>query len=288
MDDAVERKLTTILAADVKGYSRLMDADEVATLAMLKSYRGAMVGLIERHRGRALGTAGDSLLAEFASVVEAVQCAVEIQRELKARNQALPDDRRMEFRVGLNLGDVMVDDNDLYGEGVNIAARLQALAEPGGIYISGTVYDQVRNKLTVGYDFLGERSIKNISEHVPVYRVLLEPDAGHDQPRERPKPGVAPPEGETATERKQARHHRFYRRAARIAFLIAVLFVIDLLTGGPSWFWWPALGLGCYIGWQAVDTFVMTLFPAGRTGHQVAHRRRGEGDDKRQGSRHRR
>ena len=277
MDEPVERKLTTILAADVKGYSRLMDVDEVATLETLKSYRGAMVGLIERHRGRAVGTAGDSLLAEFASVVEAVQCAVEIQRELKARNQALPDERRMEFRVGLNLGDVMVDDGDLYGEGVNIAARLQSLADPGGVCISGTVYDQVKNKLTLGYDFLGERSVKNIAEQVPVYRVLLEP--GAEQPRIPRATVEAPPPADDGASRQEVRVQRFYRRAIRLGFLIATLFVIDLVTGGGWWFWWPALAFGCMIAWSAIDTFVMDVhFPLGRTRHRRRHRHRADGE----------
>jgi class 3 adenylate cyclase/uncharacterized membrane protein len=198
---AVHRKLTTILCADVVGYSRLMEADEVATLETLKAYRQAMAGFIERHDGRVVSTSGDALLAEFGSVVEAVQCAAEVQRELSARNAALGDDRRMDFRIGVNLGDVIVEGEDLYGEGVNIAARLQGLAEPGGIDISGTVYDQVRNKLTLGYEFIGAQTVKNISEQVPVYRVQLDaadarrraasadsPPRGGDRP-----PGTAGP-----------------------------------------------------------------------------------------------
>jgi adenylate cyclase len=148
MEPSVERKLTTILCADVYGYTRLMEQDEAATLATLKLYRDAINGLIARHRGRVVSTAGDSLLADFQSVVEAVRCAIEIQQELAGRNGSLPDARRMAFRIGINLGDVMLDGGDLYGEGVNVAARLEALAEPGGICISRSVYDQVRNKLT--------------------------------------------------------------------------------------------------------------------------------------------
>ena len=172
----VERKLTTILAADVTGYSRLMGEDEPGTLATLKSYRETMAGFIASHRGRVVNTAGDSLLAEFASVVEAVQCAVAIQRELATRNEVLSPGRRMLFRIGLNLGDVMVEGDDLFGEGVNIAARLQGVAQPGGICISGTVFDQVKNKLSIGYDFLGRQAIKNIAEEVPIYRIKLSPD----------------------------------------------------------------------------------------------------------------
>lgn len=174
MAETPRRKLTTILCADVAGYSRLMDRDEAGTLARLMACREAIDGLVARHQGRVVNTAGDSLMAEFGSVVEAVQCAAEVQRELAGKNADLEDQQRMLFRIGINLGDVMVAGDDLYGEGVNIAARLQGLAEPGGICISGTAYDQVHNKLTLGYDFIGEQAVKNIAEEVPVYRVLLD------------------------------------------------------------------------------------------------------------------
>ena len=142
----VERKLTAILSADVKGYSRLMGEDEVGTLRMLTAYREVTDALIQQHRGRIVSTAGDSILAEFASAVDAVQCAVEIQQALKTRNADLPSERRMEFRIGINVGDVIVEGPQIYGDGVNIAARLEALAEGGGVCISGTVYDQIENK----------------------------------------------------------------------------------------------------------------------------------------------
>ena len=174
MPPTVERKLTTVLCADVEGYSRLMDRDEVGTLEILKRHRDALAGLIERHRGRVVNTWGDGLIAEFPSVVEAVLCAVEAQKELRARNAGLPAERRLEFRIGINLGDVMVEGHDLYGEGVNVAARLQGLAEPGGIVISGTVHDQVRGKLVVGYEFAGPQQVKNIAEPVPAFRVKLD------------------------------------------------------------------------------------------------------------------
>jgi adenylate cyclase len=170
----MERKLTAILSADVKGYSRLMGEDEAATILTLNAYREVTDSLIHQHKGRVVGTAGDSILAEFASAVEAVQCAVEIQRELKVRNAELPESRRMEFRIGINVGDVVVDGEQIHGDGVNIAARLQALADPGGIYISGTVYDQVRNKLALEYVDLGEQTVKNIAQPVRVWRVRLE------------------------------------------------------------------------------------------------------------------
>src|SRR6266852_927575 len=170
----VKRKLAAIFAADVKGYSRLMGEDEVATLHTLTAYRQITDALIQQHRGRVVGSAGDSVLAEFASVVDAVQCAVEIQRTLKARNTELPEHRRMEFRIGINLGDVMVEGEQIYGDGVNIAARLEALAEAGGICISGSVYEQVKNKLALQYEDQGEQQVKNIAEPVRVWRVVLD------------------------------------------------------------------------------------------------------------------
>ncbi len=169
----MKRKLTTIFCADVSGYSRLMGADEARTLATLKEYREAIEGFIGRHHGRVVSWSGDGLLAEFASVVEAVQCAAEVQRELKARNSSLDEDRRMTFRIGINLGDVMVDGDDIFGEGVNIAARLQQMAPPGGILISSPVYDQVRGKLSLSYASLGAQTVKNIAGEVSVYAVTI-------------------------------------------------------------------------------------------------------------------
>ena len=167
----IKRKLAAILSADVKGYSRLMAADEEGTLRTLSAYRQEMDALISGRDGRVVGTAGDSVLAEFPSAVEAARSAVEIQRELAARNAELSGDRRLEFRMGINLGDVMVEGDDLFGDGVNVAARLQALAEPGGIYVSGGIYDQIKGKLPFGADFLGEQTVKNIAEPVRVYRL---------------------------------------------------------------------------------------------------------------------
>ncbi|HAA05685.1 MAG TPA: hypothetical protein DCE18_20290, partial [Syntrophobacteraceae bacterium] len=157
--DHIERKLAAILHADIKDYSRLMGEDEVGTLRMLTAHREITDVLIQQHRGRIVSTAGDSILAEFGSAVDAVQCAVEIQQALKASNAELPSARRMEFRIGINVGDVMVEGPQIYGDGVNIAARLEALAEPGGICVSGTVYDQVENKLELGYEYLGEQTV---------------------------------------------------------------------------------------------------------------------------------
>src|SRR5712692_2776518 len=149
-----------------------MGDDEEATLRTLSSHRKLIDSLIEQHRGRFVNSAGDSVLAEFASVVNAVQCAVEIQTTLKSENANLPPERRMEFRIGVNLGDVMVDGEPIYGDGVNVAARLESLAEPGGICISGTVREHLGNKLALGYEDLGPQSVKNIAEPVRVFRVL--------------------------------------------------------------------------------------------------------------------
>src|ERR1700680_2099208 len=156
------------------GYSRLMGENEEAPLRTLSSYRKLIDSLIEQHHGRFVNSAGDSVLAEFASVVNAVQCAVEIQSTLKAENANLPQERRMEFRIGVNLGDVMVDGEQIYGDGVNVAARLESLADPGGICISRTVHEQIRNKLALNYEDLGEQTVKNIAEPVRVFRVMLE------------------------------------------------------------------------------------------------------------------
>jgi len=170
----MERKLTAILSADVKGYSRLMGEDEEATIRTLTAYRAVMTTRIQQQRGRVVDSPGDNLLAEFASVVDAVRCAVEIQEELKAKNAELPDQRKMEFRIGINLGDVVIEGERLYGDGVNIAARVESLAEPGGICISGTVYEHIENKLTLSYEYLGEQSVKNIAKPVRVWRIQME------------------------------------------------------------------------------------------------------------------
>ncbi len=188
----VKRKLTAILSADVKGYSRLMGEDEEGTLRTLTAYRELMVTLIQQHQGRVVNAPGDALLAEFESVVDAVKSAVEIQRGLAKRNAELPVDRRMQYRIGINLGDVMVDGEAIYGDGVNIAARLESLSEPGGICISGTAYDQVENKLSLGYEYLGEQSVKNIAKPVRVYRVAIAAPPAHFMTAEKPSIAVLP------------------------------------------------------------------------------------------------
>ena len=168
---SVRRRLTCILAADAVGYSQQMGQDEEGTIRVLEAHRAVIDGLIAFHGGRIMSTAGDSVLAEFSSAVEAVRCAVEIQEALKTSNDALPEKSRMQFRVGVNLGDVVVKNNDLLGDGVNVAARLETIAEPGGICISSSVYDQITGKLDLGFQDIGEQALKNISRPIRVYRV---------------------------------------------------------------------------------------------------------------------
>lgn len=235
----VQRKLTTILAADAAGYSSVMEADEVRTLADLRAARGVFAQFIARHHGRIANTAGDGLIAEFPSVVEAVQCAIEVQRELDEAHAA----SGLRFRIGVHLGDVMVDGDDLLGEGVNLAARLQSMAEPGGILISRQVYDQVQKKLSVGFEYLGEKRPKNFSESVAVYSV-----GGSDSgaSKERPRAAAAP-----ASAKKQ----RFIAQAARLGLILVVLFAIDFMTGGAWWVQWPAIGMALWLAFRSGPLF---------------------------------
>ena len=176
-DEGFKRKLTSILSADAVGYSRLMAEDETSTVKTLATYREIIASLIKQHRGRVVDSPGDNVLAEFSSVVDAVQCAVAVQNEIQIRNSELPDNRRMEFRSGVNLGDIIDEEDRIYGDGVNIAARLEAMADPGGICVSKTAFDQIETKLPLGYEYLGEQSVKNIPKPVSAYRVLMKPDA---------------------------------------------------------------------------------------------------------------
>src|SRR5262245_31665325 len=177
-EERAQRRLSAILAADVVGYTRLMGRDETGTLATLKARRkGVLNPLVAKHQGRIFKTTGDGVLVEFASAVNAVQCAVDLQQGMAAANGDQPEDRHIVLRIGVNLGDVMVEGSDLYGDGVNIAVRLEAIAEPGGIVVSGTAYDYVRNKVKVGFDDLGSQSLKNIAEPVRAYRVSNTPAA---------------------------------------------------------------------------------------------------------------
>jgi len=172
-----KRKLTAILSADVQGYSRLMGDDERATVETITAYRKVITDLIQENHGRVVDAKGDNVLAEFSSVVDAIQCAVEVQTELTVKNADLPDHRRMEFRIGVNLGDVIEKEDTIYGDGVNIAARLESLAKGREICISGTAFDQVGKKLPLGYAYLGEQTVKNIEKPIRVYKVLVDPKA---------------------------------------------------------------------------------------------------------------
>jgi adenylate cyclase len=194
-EQRVTRKLRAILSADVKGYSILMADDEVFTIKMIKEYRGIMSHCIEQHNGRVVDSPGDNLLSEFASAVDAVQCAVEIQKQLKKENDRLVEDKRLEFRIGVNIGDIVQDENRIYGDGVNIAARIEGLADPAGICVSRSAYDQIKKKLGFGFEYMGEHPVKNISEPVRVYKVLMDSDSTAplvDEPLELPnKPSIA-------------------------------------------------------------------------------------------------
>ena len=176
VDEDYNRKLTAILSADAKDYSRLMADNEMATIETITSYREIMKTLIEQHMGRVVDSPGDNLMAEFRSVVDAVRCAVEIQKALKAENDKRPSERRMDFRIGVNLGDIVQDGDRIYGDGVNIAARVEGLADPGNVAISGTAFDSIRNKLDYGYQFSGEHRVKNIADPVRIYKVLTKPE----------------------------------------------------------------------------------------------------------------
>ena len=208
----MDRKLVAILSADVEGYSRLMGDDEAATVRTITAYREVLASAVQRRGGRVVDAPGDNLLAEFPSVVDAVQSAIDVQRELASRNAELVPARRMQFRIGINLGDVIVEGDRLYGDGVNIAARLEGLAEGGGVCLSGTAYDQVEGKLAAGYDFLGEHAVKNIARPVRVYR--LRPD------------GVS-------TRAKPRANRR--RMAAGTAVVLLLIFAAG---GWAGWRWW--------------------------------------------------
>jgi class 3 adenylate cyclase len=182
-EERTRRRLAAIFAADVVGYSRLMELDEAGTLATLKARRREVLDpLVAKHHGRIFKVAGDGTLVEFASAVNAMQCAIDLQQQMAAANDGQPDDRRIVLRIGVNLGDVMVEGGDLYGDGVNIATRLEGIAEPGDILVSGTVHDHVRHKVDIGFDDLGSRTVKNIAEPVRVYRVAVEGVASESAP----------------------------------------------------------------------------------------------------------
>jgi adenylate cyclase len=174
MTEAFKRKLAAILSADVAGYSRMMSEDEAATVRTLKEYRMTISEIVQKHNGRVVDSPGDNLLAEFASVVDSVECAIDIQEALHAKNDELPENRRMMFRIGINLGDVIDEDGRIYGDGVNIAARVENFADSGGICISGEAYDHVENKLKFDYEYLGEKIAKNIKRPIRAWIPMVD------------------------------------------------------------------------------------------------------------------
>lgn len=255
MTPRITRKLTTILAADAEQFSTAMTADEVGTFTELQSARDVFFKLIERHGGRVANTAGDGLIADFPSVVEAVQCAIEVQQELAAKDNSLS------FRIGVNLGDVICDGDDILGEGVNLAARLQTMAEPGGVLISQQVYDHVKNKLTIGFEYLGDRRPRNLTEDVAIYRISI------GGPRVTAQ--VQPDARKSANSRQSASTNNTKARAEaadlraplsgldrlfgrplpldttdrKLAIIAAGLVLLNIATGHGVWAHWPALAL---------------------------------------------
>jgi adenylate cyclase len=220
--ERVKRKISAILSADVVGYSRLMGEDEVSTVRTLEAYRKVISDLIGQFRGRVVDSPGDNLLSEFSSVVDAVQCAVEIHEVIRAKNEELPEDRRMLFRIGVNLGDVIEEGDRIYGDGVNIAARLEGLAEAGGICISGSAHEQIENKLALGYEFLGEHTVKNIAKPVKVYKVPMGPK------------GTFPKEGDKKKTKLKNRQWTALGAIGAIIVIVGALAIWNFYLRGPS------------------------------------------------------
>lgn len=243
MSAQITRKLTTILAADAERFSSAMEADEVGTFSHLRASRSIFTKLIERRGGRIANTAGDGLIADFPSVVEAVQCAIEVQQELDDSQNGL------KFRIGVHLGDVICDGEDLIGEGVNLAARLQTMAEPGGILVSQQVFDQVHNKLSIGFESLGEQRPHNFQDEVPVYRISTSTTMSTDRARPGPQaaaasqPGSRPPQQAAATPQDTMQKLRKYALP-----IVAGLLALNLAFGDGFWIIWPLLGLGLAFG----------------------------------------
>ncbi|SHM05880.1 adenylate/guanylate cyclase domain-containing protein [Roseibium suaedae] len=259
--ERTRRRLAAVMCADVAHYSRLMETDEDGTLGRLKAYREVMSGLTERHNGRIVNTWGDAVIIEFASVIEAVQCAVDIQTDLSLRNADLPQATRMEFRIGINLGDIMVEGNDIYGDGVNVAARLQEIAPVGGILLSQSVFDQVRNKLALGFESLGPQKVHNVSEPVDAYAIRL---GGKNEPwvplgtnpRLEAEAPVPPPvmgqRLESGVDQARAWLRRQPKRVRSSVLMIGFFFLLNILTTGlsPLWFVWPSLPFIFLLAWS--------------------------------------
>lgn len=250
----VQRKLTTILAADAEGYSRAMETDEVGALVALRAARKVFTRFINRHEGRVVNTAGDGLIAEFPSVVEAVQCAIEVQQELSSFSSK----GALRFRIGIHLGDVMVDGDDLLGEGVNLAARLESMAETGGILISRQVYDQVQHKLSVGFEYLGEKRPKNFAENVSVYR-LSHSKRQSNTVQAKPRPEPTRPASALIAEAEDFRE-RLLRHTRLLSILWLLLLAIDIFTGSPFWAHWPGLAMVTFLALKATPLYIRGWF----------------------------
>ena len=274
-EEGFKRKLAAILSSDIVEYSRLMREDEKATIQSLTAYREVMTKLIKQHHGRVVDTVGDNLLAEFASAVEAVQGAVAVQKEIKASNAQLPENRKMIFRIGINLGDLVVEGDRIYGDGVNIAARLEALADPGGICISKTVHEQIEDKLPLGFEYLGEKTVKNTVKPIRAYRVLFDPgdettsvDRAEHESRSGRNEKIESRNEKTRTKAGDKdksleatltfRDRNIFRKHLLIYAGVIVFFaMINIFTWyGIVWFHWPALiwGLMQWIVWIKVST----------------------------------
>ncbi len=254
-----DRKLTTILCADVVGYSRLMSHNETETLRQLKMTREVFREFIEQYGGRIINMAGDGLIADFSSVVNAVHCAIETQNRINEDSNAIQDDTKMLYRIGLNLGDVIIEGDDIFGEGVNVAARLEAMAPTGGICISGTVFDQVKNKLPQAMEFLGEKTVKNISEPIPVYSIALTnaPESGSVRQE---APAVEPENLKNAEDirirRQVKKESAFYRLAMTFGAISIFLFIINMATSsGYWWFLWPTGSFALLLALRAIPIF---------------------------------
>jgi adenylate cyclase len=261
-DPEVQRRLAAVLAADVAGYTRLMEADEGATLSAWWSARKEVIDpTVARFRGRIVKHTGDGFLAEFPTATEAVQCAISMQTDLVAIHSKTPKDRHFAFRMGINLGEIVADKDDIYGEGVNLAARLEGLAEPGGICISEDVYRQVRHKLSINFEYLGEKSLKNLSEDEAVYHVSF----GKKRRTSTKEKGRRPDRGVRIAQPRTSSHFipsskeqkgRLLQQVKLLGAIWAILLVIDISTGPGFWAHWPGIGIATIWGCVAVLLYV--------------------------------
>jgi len=257
-DQEVQRRLAAVLAADVAGYTRLMEADEDATLSAWWSARKDVIDpTVARHRGRIVKHTGDGFLAEFPTATEAVQCAISMQTDLVAIHSTTPKDRHFAFRMGINLGEIVADKDDIYGEGVNLAARLEGLAEPGGICISEDVYRQVRHKLSINFENLGQKSLKNIAEEEAVYHVSIgKKRRDSTKSKERSADRSVRNAQTQATNRfilnSEQQKDRLLRHVKVLGAILAILFVIDISTGPGIWVHWPGIAIATIWGIDAV------------------------------------